>query len=103
MKKQFPLVPEWHIRDTDGNFRFTPKGMKEEGAFLLYCGINPESVKTWDQYLTCKAASAPCLTKYLAQLGDGKSIEEQLVSAISSGDDEKANKLRFRLRVKLLN
>lgn len=95
-----------YIVDDAGNFRFTSVGLEEQGPLLAKAGIDPKSIKSYEEYLQSRKAAGPYFLEYLREQtdrmleGQPNTTEWQAVRSIAFGSDEEQKALIEKMKRK---
>lgn len=100
------MQTDHYLVDDEGNFRFTSRGLAEEGPLLAKAGINPDSIKTYKNYIEAREAAGPHFLEYLQEetdrMLDGKpeTVEWRAIRSIAFGSDKEQKALIEKLKRK---
>ena len=95
-----------YLVDTNGHFRFTQQGLKNQAPLLAKAGINANSIKTYSEYLKARQSASPYFLLHLQEATEEilkekpNSLEWQAIRSIAFGSAIEQNKFLEKLKQK---
>jgi len=95
-----------YIVDTQGCFRFTKRGLKNQVPLFAKADIDAKCIRTYDEYLQARQSTRPYFSAFLQEATEQllkekpNTLEWQAIRSIAFGSSEEQNKLLEKLKQK---